>query len=65
MPGDIVIGDSMGVAVVPRGCGPELLDRLRAREGPMKRYAEDVRAGVFSMDWVDSLLDQTGCPTDE
>lgn len=64
-PGDIVIGDRMGVAVVQRQHAEDLIARLTAKAERTKEYAEKVRAGVFSMDWVDAELERSACPIDE
>ena len=61
-PGDIVVGDSMGVVVVPQEIAAELLERLRQHEAANAAYFEGVRRGVFSNAWVDQILTDLECP---
>lgn len=60
-PGDIIVGDAMGVVVVPREVAVELLERLEAYEVAMSAYLEGVRKGVFSNAWVDDVLTAAEC----
>lgn len=60
--GDIVVGDAMGVVVVPQGIAVELLDRLRGHAAANEAYLETVRSGVFSNAWVDKILTELECP---
>jgi RraA family protein len=59
--GDIVIGDPNGVTVVRQDFAEELLERLTAQRDTMRAYIENVRNGVFSNDWVDTMLGQQNC----
>lgn len=61
-PGDLVVGDAMGVVVVPRGIAAELLGRLQAHEAKNAAYFESVKRGDFSNAWVDDLLVGLECP---
>ena len=61
-PGDIIVGDSMGVVVVPQEIASELLERLRQHEAANSAYFEGVRRGVFSNAWVDQILTDLECP---
>src|SRR5206468_10412102 len=47
-PGDVVVGDAMGVVVIPQGIAGELLARLRSHESANATYFESVRNGNFS-----------------
>jgi len=60
--GDLVIGDAMGVVIVPREIAGELLERLRKHEEANAAYFESVKRGVFSNEWVDNILTSLECP---
>jgi RraA family protein len=60
-PGDIVVADQAGVAVVPLEHAPEILSRLVANKARNRLYLADVAKGKFSNEWVDTLLAETGC----
>jgi RraA family protein len=60
--GDVVVGDAMGVVVVPREIAGDLLDRLREHEAAQAAYLEGVKRGVFSNEWVDQILTNLECP---
>src|SRR3954451_16561835 len=60
--GDLVVGDAMGVVIVPQAMAAELLERLRRHEAANETYLEAVRRGVFSNDWVDQVLTALECP---
>ena len=64
-PGDIIVGDQIGVVVVPREIARELLDRLEASAVKESDYAAAVAQGDFSNDWVDALLEESGLTLDE
>jgi RraA family protein len=61
-PGDLIVGDAMGVVVVPREIATELLERLRKHEAATAAYLDSVRRGVFSNEWVDQILTALECP---
>jgi RraA family protein len=61
-PGDLIVGDAMGVVVVPQGIARDLIDRLRTHEEANADYFESVRRGVFSNEWVDTILTNLECP---
>ena len=60
--GDIVVGDAMGVVIIPQAIAAELLERLRRHEAANESYLEAVRRGVFSNEWVDQVLTALECP---
>ena len=60
--GDIVVGDAMGVVIVPKEIAGELLERLRQHEAAQAAYLEGVRRGDFSNAWVDQILTDLECP---
>ena len=59
-PGDIIVGDAIGVVVVPQEIAGDLLERLQAAASSESNYAAAVAQGDFSNDWVDALLDEAG-----
>jgi RraA family protein len=61
-PGDLVVGDAMGVVVVPQGIAEELLARLKSHASSNAVYFESVKQGNFSNAWVDGILEDLGCP---
>lgn len=61
-PGDIIVGDSMGVVVVPQGIAPELLQRLQEHHATNATYFDAVKRGIFSNAWVDRILEDLECP---
>lgn len=63
-PGDIVVADQAGVAIVPLEHAPEILARLVANRERNRAYLADVAKGKFSNEWVDELLLEAGCVQD-
>ncbi len=55
-PGDVIVGDSNGVVVVPRAAAEDVLGRLQARAALEAEYHAAVRRGEFSNAWVDAVL---------
>ncbi|MBI3068299.1 MAG: 4-carboxy-4-hydroxy-2-oxoadipate aldolase/oxaloacetate decarboxylase [Betaproteobacteria bacterium] len=61
-PGDIVVGDDDGVAVVPLAIADEVLRRAKERMDMEHQQARDIREGkkpleiLFGDDWVDAAL---------
>jgi RraA family protein len=60
-PGDIVVADASGIAVVRREVAQDTLMRLRAHRARMEKYVADVKAGNFSNEWVDRQLEADHC----
>lgn len=60
-PGDIIIGDTNGVVVVRQDFAEEILARAYAQRDGLAQYVADVKKGIFSNEWVDKLLDSSGC----
>jgi len=60
--GDIIVGDEMGVVVIPQGIAPELLERLKSHDSANAAYFESVKRGDFSNAWVDRILTDLECP---
>ena len=61
-PGDLIVGDSTGVVVVPQGIAEELLGRLKSHKVSNAAYFESVKQGNFSNAWVDNILTDLECP---
>jgi len=61
-PGDLIVGDAMGVVVVPQGIAEELLQRVQEHEAANVSYVESVKKGNFSSAWVDNILVELECP---
>lgn len=59
-PGDVIVGDTNGVVVVPQEVAAEMVDRLEARRSAESDYTDAVARGEFSNEWVDSLLVESG-----
>jgi len=60
-PGDIVVADTSGIAVVRKEVAEDTITRLRAHRARMEQYVSDVKAGKFSNDWVDRQLAADHC----
>jgi regulator of RNase E activity RraA len=59
-PGDIVIGDRDGIAVVPRADAAEILELVRAQIGNEERRVAEIQSGkVFKPD-IDEILRKKG-----
>src|SRR5258705_4381861 len=61
-PGDIVVGDAMGVVIIPEGIAAKLLERLKSHDAANAAYLEAVKKGDFSNAWVDGILTELECP---
>lgn len=61
-PGDIVVGDDDGVAVIPLGVAEEVIARARKRMNMEYQQARDIKEGkkpleiLFGDNWVDAAL---------
>jgi len=62
-PGDIVVGDMNGVAIVPQEVASDVLSQLLARRDAEREYLAAVKRGDFSNEWVDRLLTEAKCKT--
>ena len=60
-PGDIIVADMSGIAVVRREVAGDTVMRLRAHRARMQQYVSDVKAGNFNNDWVDRQLNADQC----
>lgn len=61
-PGDLIVGDAMGVVVIPQGIAEDLLQRLQSHAATNEAYFQSVKRGDFSNAWVDRLLTELECP---
>lgn len=61
-PGDLLVGDAMGVVVVPQAIAEELLQRLQSHAAANEEYFQSVKRGDFSNAWVDRVLTDLECP---
>jgi regulator of RNase E activity RraA len=59
-PGDAILGDRNGVAVVPRDFAEDLLQVLRERDAREAEYTSAVARGDFDNAWVDATLAEGG-----
>ncbi|MFT3987028.1 RraA family protein [Aestuariivirga sp.] len=60
-PGDVIVADQSGIAVIRREMAEDTLMRLRAHRARMMQYVADVKAGRFSNEWVDRQLQADQC----
>lgn len=63
-PGDIIVADASGIAVVRREVAEDTVMRLRAHRARLQQYISDVKAGRFSNEWVDRQLATDNCLID-
>lgn len=56
MPGDITVGDSVGVAVARADFAENVIHRLSALRSGLAEHVAQVRRGQFSDAWVDTYL---------
>lgn len=61
-PGDIIIGDAMGVVVVAQYIAEDLLSRLDEKRAGQADYLASIQRGSFSNAWVDRILTDLECP---
>jgi RraA family protein len=63
-PGDIIVGDSSGIVVVPRSHAEEIHNRLLEYLESSADYRRKLSAGTFSNAWVDDVLSKLGLTAD-
>lgn len=61
LPGDIVVGDSHGVVVVPRGDAEIVLDRARKVAEQEAHKLQELTEGKLIPGWLEESLRQKGC----
>jgi len=60
-PGDIIMGDKDGVIVIQQQSAPDILKRAYQQQENLAGYIANVKKGIFSNDWVDQQLADSGC----
>ncbi|HIQ07193.1 MAG TPA: RraA family protein [Thiotrichaceae bacterium] len=60
-PGDIIMGDKDGVIVIQQQSAPDILKRAYQQQESLADYIANVKKGIFSNDWVDQQLADSGC----
>lgn len=60
-PGDLIVGDEDGLAVVPYEFADEILQKVRAQEIRETEILESIENGTVDREWVDETLIQRGC----
>jgi RraA family protein len=60
-PGDVVLADQSGIAIVPRDHAGEICSALVASHKRSSDYFAAVSRGEFSNQWVDDILAGSGC----
>ena len=60
-PGDIVIGDSDGVLVVPIDVAEDVLTKTQAKQDAETRQMGAITEGTNDRSWVDAALKERGC----
>nr|WP_263324756.1 RraA family protein [Neobacillus sp. Marseille-Q6967] len=60
-PGDLIVGDEDGLAVVPYEFAEEVLQKVKAQEIREQEILESIENGTVDRSWVDETLKQKGC----
>ncbi|MBT2757776.1 RraA family protein [Mesobacillus foraminis] len=60
-PGDLIVGDEDGLAVVPVDSAEEILMKVRAQEQKEHEIMASIDNGTVDRSWVDEALKQKGC----
>lgn len=60
-PGDIVIGDEDGIAVVPQTYAAELISLIREQQLREEEILRSIQEGTIDRSWVDEALRRKGC----
>ncbi|WP_400243631.1 RraA family protein [Niallia sp. JL1B1071] len=60
-PGDLMVGDEDGIAVVPYDFAEEILQKVKAQEIREKDILESIDNGTIDRSWVDETLCEKGC----
>ncbi|MEE4146476.1 MAG: hypothetical protein V2I26_16860 [Halieaceae bacterium] len=61
MPGDIILGDRNGVTVVRSDFADDILQLAYTQRDSLAPYVVNVAKGIFSNEWVDNILNGSGC----
>ncbi|EAR68643.1 hypothetical protein B14911_03634 [Bacillus sp. NRRL B-14911] len=60
-PGDLIIGDEDGIAVIPQENAEELLYKVKAQEVKESEIFESIENGTIDRSWIDETLQKRGC----
>lgn len=60
-PGDIIVGDEDGLAIVPLREAEGLLKLIREQQVREQQILQSIENGTVNRDWVDLTLKQKGC----
>nr|WP_309101837.1 RraA family protein [Fredinandcohnia onubensis] len=63
-PGDIIVGDEDGLAVIPADYADEILEKVKSQEKNERAILESIANGTVDRSWVDETLKQKGCELD-
>ncbi|TDF98856.1 RraA family protein [Paenibacillus piri] len=63
-PGDILVGDEDGLAVVPLGEAKDVLKLVLEQQVRERDILQSIEDGTVNRDWVDQTLRQKGCELD-
>lgn len=63
-PGDVVVGDADGVAVIPRESAQDVVAAAAAVQSSELDVFQQIREGRWPRDWVDATLERKGCELD-
>lgn len=60
-PGDIIVGDEDGLAVVPFEEAEDLIKKVKVQEKNEESILQSIQDGTINRDWIDEILKQKGC----
>lgn len=60
-PGDLIVGDEDGLAVIPLEEAAEVLVKVRVQEKKEQEIMESIANGTVDRSWIDETLKQKGC----
>ncbi len=60
-PGDIIVGDEDGLAVVPAGIAEEVYYLAKERQSDETRMLQEIEDGTLDRRWVDEVLKERDC----
>ncbi|WP_191567270.1 RraA family protein [Metabacillus idriensis] len=60
-PGDIIVGDEDGIAVVPLEEAEDVIRRVRSQQELEENILQSIQEGTINRDWIDETLKQKGC----
>lgn len=63
-PGDIVVGDTDGVVVVPQHEAAALVEKVKKVSAMEKGIMDGIAQGSYVRPWVDAKLQEIGCTMD-